>query len=127
MSCNYPEHHGGGWAGPVVAVFAAMVAAAVIGPLLHWILLALAVIGAGAAIAGVLWVRAQVHEGRRMRHLIQQGAFTLPPPQQQRQPVQQQAPAQLPGGGTHQHVHFHGLQLDEIAEVMRRQIRGGQQ
>ena len=38
MSCPYPEHHssGGGWGGPIAAIFTAMIAAVVLGPLLQF-------------------------------------------------------------------------------------------
>ena len=59
MNCRYPEHHssGGGWGGPIAAIFAAMIAAVVLGPLLHWLEIALACIGVGTAITAGLVVR----------------------------------------------------------------------
>jgi hypothetical protein len=92
MPCDFPEHHssGGGWGGPIAAIFAAMVAAALIGPWLHWILLAFACIIIGAVITGILVVRARLRQHQRLQHLVEHGYTPyLQPPQQQ--------PLQFPG------------------------------
>jgi hypothetical protein len=133
MPCDFPEHHGsggGGWAGPIAAIFAAMVAAALIGPWLHWILLAVACIIIGAVVTGILVVRARLRQHQRIQHLIEHGYRPYLQPQQpqfpgqrpaQQLPVQQQP--QVEQGG--QHLHFHGVSPAEIAEALR-QLRGGQ-
>jgi hypothetical protein len=124
MNCNYPEHHsgGGGWGGPIAAIFAAMIGAVVLGPLLHWLLIALAFIGIGAVVSVALVARKRWLEYQALR----QGQYQ-PQMQAQHQPwqlpaqQQQQPPAVEQGSG--QHVHFHGMAPHEIAEVMR-QLRG---
>jgi hypothetical protein len=135
MPCDFPEHHGsggGGWAGPIAAIFAAMVAAALIGPWLHWILLAVACIIIGAVVTGILVVRTRLPQHQRLQHLIEHGYTPYLQPQQPHQlplrqpyqlPVQQQQPAVQQDGG--QHLHFHGMTPAEIADAMR-QLRGGQ-
>ena len=125
MSCPYPEHHGGGgsWAGPIVAILLAMVAAAILGPVLHLVLLALTIAGVvllGGLAGLVLW-----HAHRRLGGQLpvwQRTTHHLQPPQQRRQ-VPQQPPAAV-DGGQHLHLHLGGLTPAERAEVMR-QLRGG--
>src|SRR6516164_4421667 len=84
MNCPYPEHHssGGGWGGPIAATFTAMIAAVVLGPLLHWLEIALACLGIGAAITAGLVVRRRW----RQHQALTQGRYVpwLQPPQQQR-------------------------------------------
>jgi hypothetical protein len=60
MNCPYPEHHssGGGWGGPIAAIFTAMIAAVVLGPLLHWLEIALVCLGIGAIITAGWWCAA---------------------------------------------------------------------
>jgi hypothetical protein len=41
---------GGGWGGPIAAIFTAMIAAVMLGPVLRWLEIALAGVGMGAAI-----------------------------------------------------------------------------
>jgi hypothetical protein len=124
MNCPYPEHHSsrGGWGGPIAAVFTAMIAAVVLGPLLHWLEIALACLGIGAAITAGLVVR------RRWRghQALTQGRYVpwLHPPQQQQFPGRQQPPA-VQDGGQHLRLHLGGLSAAERAEVMR-PLRGGQ-
>jgi hypothetical protein len=109
-----------------------MVAAAILGPLFHWLLIGLACLGVGAAVtvALVAWQRWVQYQA--MRQMMQAG-YT-PYLQQPQQPPQfpaqrpaQQIPSQPPpavqDGG--QHLHFHGMTPAEIAEAMR-QLRGGQ-
>jgi hypothetical protein len=132
MPCDFPEHHssGGGWGGPIAAIFAAMVAAALIGPWLHWILLAFACIIIGAVITGILVVRARLRQHQRLQHLVEHGYTPYLQPQHQPQfpaqrpahhiPAQHQPQAVQDGG---QHLHFHGMTPAEIAEAMR-QLRG---
>ena len=124
--CNFPEHHGsgGGWGGPIAAIFTAMIAAVVLGPLLHWLEIALACLGIGAAITAGLVVRRRWRE----HQALTQGRYMpwLQPPQQRQQfPGRQQQPPAVQDGGQHLHLHFGGLSAEERAEVMR-QLRGGQ-
>jgi hypothetical protein len=127
MPCDFPEHHssGGGWGGPIAAIFTAMIAAVVLGPLLHWLEIALACLGVGAVITAGLVVRRRLREHQAMRQMLQGGY--VPQMQPQRQP--QQFPAQQPpaavDGSQHLHIHLGGLSPAERAEVMR-QLRGGQ-
>jgi hypothetical protein len=134
MPCDFPEHHssgGGGWGGPIAAIFAAMVAAALIGPWLHWILLAFACIIIGAVITGILVVRARLRQQQRLQHLVEHGYTPYLQPQQPYQFPPRQQPAQFPAqqqpapleGGSHQHLHLHGLSSQEITEALRR-LRG---
>jgi hypothetical protein len=124
MPCDFPEHHGsgGGWGGPIAAIFTAMIAAVVLGPLLHWLEIALACLGVGAAITAGLVVRRRLRE----HQALTQGRYVpfMQPPQQQRQLGGQQPPASV-DGGQHLHLHLGGLTPAERAEVMR-QLRGGQ-
>ena len=53
---------GGGWGGPIAAIFTAMIAAVLLGPLLHWLEIALACLGIGAAITAGLVVRRRLRE-----------------------------------------------------------------
>jgi hypothetical protein len=123
MNCPYPEHHssGGGWGGPIAAIFTAMIAAVVLGPLLHWLEIALACLGIGAAITAGLVVRRRWRE----HQALTQGRYVpwLQPPQQRHQVPQQ--PPDAVQGGQHLHLHLGGLTAQERAEVMRR-LRGGQ-
>jgi len=70
MNCPYPEQHSsaGGWGGPIAAIFTAMIAAVVLGPLLHWLEIALACLGIGAAITAGLIAR---HRWRQHQALPQ--------------------------------------------------------
>jgi len=124
MNCPYPEHHssGGVWGGPIAAIFAAMVAAAVVGPMLHWLLVALACIGVGAAVTVALVARKRWLEYQALR----QGQYQpqMRPAQPWRHVPTQQPPA-VQDGGQHLHLHLGGLSAAERAEVMR-QLRGGQ-
>jgi len=125
MSCPFPEHHnsGGGWGGPIAAIFTAMIAAVVLGPLLHWLEIALACLGIGAAITAGLVARRRWRE----HQALTQGRYApwMQPPQQRQQfPGRQQPPA-VQDGGQHLHLHLGGLSPAERAEVMR-QLRGGQ-
>ena len=78
---------GGGWGGPIAAIFTAMIAAVVLGPLLHWLEIALACLGIGAAITAGLVVRRRWRE----HQALTRGRYVpwLQPPQQQ--------PQQFPG------------------------------
>jgi hypothetical protein len=123
--CNFPEHHssGGGWGGPIAAIFTAMIGAVILGPLLHWLEIALACFGVGAAIAFGLTVRRRW----RQHQALPQGRYVpwiQPPRQQQQFPGYQQPPA-VQDGGQHLHLHLGGLSDAERTEVMR-QLRGGQ-
>jgi hypothetical protein len=124
MNCPYPEHHGsgGGWGGPIAAIFTAMIAAVVLGPLLHWLEIALACLGIGAAITAGLVVRRRWRE----HQALTQGRYVpwMKPTQQRQQLGTQQPPAAV-DGGQHLHIHLGGLTDAERAEVMR-QLRGGQ-
>ena len=120
MNCPYPEHHngsGGGWGGPIAAIFAAMVAAAVIGPMLHWLLVALACISVGAAVTVALVARKRWLEYQALRA----GRYVpwLQPPQQF--PGRQQPPA-VQDGGQHLHLHLGGMTPEQVAEILRRQL-----
>jgi hypothetical protein len=125
MNCPYPEHHSssGGWGGPIAAIFTAMIAAVVLGPLLHWLEIALACLGIGAAITAGLMARRRW----RQHQALTQGRYVpwMQPSQQREQfPGRQQPPA-VQDGGQHLHLHLGGLSPAERAEVMR-QLRGGQ-
>jgi hypothetical protein len=125
MPCDFPEHHGsgGGWGGPIAAIFTAMIGAVVLGPLLHWLEVALACLGIGAAITVGLVVRRRLREHQVMRQMLQGGY--VPQMQPQRQPQQfpaQQLPAAV-DGGQHLHLHLDGASPAQIAEALR-QIRG---
>lgn len=125
MNCPYPQHHssGGGWGGPIAAIFTAMIAAAVLGPLLHWLEIALACVGLGAAITVGLVARRRWRE----RQALPQGRYVpwlQPQPQRQQFPGPQQ-PSAVQDGGQHLHLHLGGLTAAERAEVVR-QLRGGQ-
>jgi hypothetical protein len=133
MPCDFPEHHssGGGWGGPIAAIFAAMVAAAVLGPMLHWLLIALACLGVGGAVTLALVARQRWQQYQAMRQMMQAGYTPYLQPQQPPQfPGQRpahQVPAQPPPAAVQdggQHLHFHGMMPAEIAEAMR-QLRGG--
>jgi hypothetical protein len=65
MNCPYREHHssGGGWGGPIAAILAAMVAAAVLGPVFHIIEIALAIAGLVLVGGTVGLVLLRVHRG----------------------------------------------------------------
>jgi hypothetical protein len=125
-NCPFPEHHGNGgagWGGPIAAIFTAMIGAVILGPLLHWLEIALACFGVGAAIAFGLTVRRRW----RQHQALPQGRYVpymQPPPQQRQLGAQQQPPASV-DGGQHLHLHLGGLTPAERAEVMR-QLRGGQ-
>jgi hypothetical protein len=98
-----------------------MIGAVVLGPLLHWLEIALACIGLGAAITVGLTVRRRW----RQRQALPHGQYV---PWLQHQPQRQQFPAQQPppsslDGGQHLHLHLGGLSPAERAEVMR-QLRG---
>jgi hypothetical protein len=124
MPCDFPEHHnsGGGWGGPIAAIFTAMILAAALGPLLHWLEIALVCVGIDAAITVGLTVRRRL----RQHQALPQGRYR---PWMQPQPQRQQFPAQQPpsglDGGQHLHLHLGELSAAERAEVMR-QLRGGQ-
>jgi hypothetical protein len=124
MNCPYPEHHsaGGGWGGPIAAIFTAMIAAVVLGPPLPWLEIALASVGIAAAIGAALVVRRRW----RQHQALTQGRYVpwLQPRRQRRQMPQQQPPA-IHDGGQHLPLHLHlgGLSPAERAEVMR-QLRG---
>jgi hypothetical protein len=122
MPCDYPEHHssGGGWGGPIAAIFTAMIGAVVLGPLLHWLEIALACLGIGAAITAALVVRRRWRE----HQALPRGRYVPRlQPQPQRRQLGAQQPPQAVDGGQHLHLHLGGLTPAERAEVMR-QIRG---
>jgi hypothetical protein len=132
MNCPFPEHHSsssGGWGGPIAAIFAAMVAAVVLGPLLHWLLIALACLGLGGAIGFVLTVRKRWIEHQAAQTMMQQGYVPQMQPQRPpwapQLPQYQQPPPAVQDGGQHLHLHLGGMSPAERAEVMR-QLRGGQ-
>jgi hypothetical protein len=127
MNCPYTEHHGsgGGWGGPIAAIFTAMIAAVVLGPLLHWLEIALACLGLGAAITAGLVVRRRLREHQAMRQMLQGGYVPQMQPQPRRQQFRAQEPPAAVDGGQHLHIHLGGLTPAERAEVMR-QLRGGQ-
>jgi hypothetical protein len=116
---------GGGWGGPIAAIFTAMIAAVLLGPLLHWLEIALACLGIGAVITAGLMLRRRLREHKAMT----QGRYVpwLQPPQQQQQQRQQfpgaQQPPAVQDGGQHLHLHLGGLSAAERAELMR-QLRG---
>jgi hypothetical protein len=125
MNCPYPEHHGsgGGWGGPIAAIFTAMVGAVILGPLLHWLEIALACIAIGAAITAGLVVRRRWRE----HQALTQGRYVpFLQPQQQRQqfPGREQSPA-VEQAGPQLHLHLGGASPEAIAEALR-QLRGGQ-
>jgi hypothetical protein len=124
MSCPYPEHHGsgGGWGGPIAAIFAAMILAAVLGPLLHWLEIALVCVGIGAAITVGLTVRRRW----RQHQALPQGRYVpwMQPQRQRQQFPAQQAPGAIEGG-PQLHLHLGDASPAQIAEALR-QIRGGQ-
>jgi hypothetical protein len=80
MSCPYPEHHssGGSWGGPIATIFTATIAAVVLGPLLHWLEIALACLGIGVAITAGLVVRRRwrEHQAPSSRQLSRTAAST---------------------------------------------------
>ena len=123
MNCSYPEHHdsgGGSWTGPITVILVAMVAAAVLGPVLHMIELALTIAGAvlrGGAVGLVLW-----HLHRRLSSPLPVWQ-RVPHLQSRRQVPQRQEQPELGQGGQHLHPHLGGLSAAERAEVMR-QLRG---
>ena len=126
MNCPYPEHHGsgGGWGGPIAAILLAMVAAAILGPVLHLVLLALTIAGVnllGGLVGLVLW-----HAHRRLggQLPVWQRASHIQPQRQRRQvpPAQQ---GELGQGGYQLHLHLGGMTPTERAEAIR-QLRGGQ-
>jgi hypothetical protein len=119
MPCDFPKHHGssgGGWGGPIAAIFTAMILAAVLGPLLHWLEIALACVGIAAAITVGLTVRRRW----RQRQALPPGRYVpwMPPSRQHPQLGGQQPSASL-DGGQHLHLHLGGLTPAERAEVMR--------
>jgi hypothetical protein len=124
MNCPYPEHHssGGGWGGPIAAIFAAMIAAVVLGPLLHWLEIALACLGIGAAITAGLVVRRRWREHRALTG----GRYVpwLQPPQQRQQFSGRLQPPAVQDGGQHfhQHLHLGDLTPEQVAEILRRQL-----
>jgi hypothetical protein len=127
MNCPYPEHHssGGSWAGPITVILVAMVASAVLGPVLHMIELALTIAGLvllAGTVGLVLWhlhrrLSGQPPVWHRAPHIQPRRQATQLPPRQQPEAVQ---------AGQHLHLHLGGLSRAERAEVMR-QLRGGQQ
>jgi hypothetical protein len=124
MSCPFPEHHkgGGGWGGPIAAIFAAMILAAVLGPLLHRLEIALVRVGIGAAITVGLTVRRRL----RQHQALPQGRYRpwmQPQPQRQQFPAQQQPAVEQ--GGPQLHLHLGDATPAQI-EAALRQIRGGQ-
>jgi hypothetical protein len=99
--------------------------------MLHWLLIALACLGVGAAVTLALVARQRWLQYQAMRQMIQAGYTPYLQPQQPPQfPGQRpahQVPAQPPPAAVQdggQHLHFHGMMPAEIAEAMR-QLRGG--
>jgi hypothetical protein len=106
----------------IIKVGPAMVAAAILGPVLHLVLLALTVAGVillGGLVGLVLW-----HVHRRLGGLPVWQRTRHIQPQRQRRPVPQAQQPELGQGGQHLHLHLGGLTPAERAEVMR-QLRGG--
>jgi len=100
-----------------------MIAAVVLGPLLHWLEIALACLGLGAAITAGLVVRRRWRE----HQALTQGRYVpwMQPGQQSQQVPQAQQQPEAVQGGQHFHLHLGGLTPAERAEAIR-QLRGGQ-
>jgi len=123
MPCDFPEHHGGGggFLPALVVILAALVAVAVVGPLLHLlavvvhvllIALALVAIGAGAVMA--LTVRRRV---RRRAVGVSPLAAALG-----RDRVYRQA---LPRGRMRHELYPPNITADDIADALIRRHQQG--
>ena len=115
--------HGGGGVLDAVVPFAvvlgcAYVLAAVIGALIHLLIIVAVTTGAVfvAAIAGVVVVRLCVgtRPAAQNRLLVQR---SQPPPR----PVQAPAPAPAIEAPRQNHIHFHGVTAADVAAVLREQ------
>ena len=124
MPCDFPEHHHGNGGGilseALMGLLIIAVAVAILSTVLHALIIGAACFVLGAGTAAVLFARYRWRQQRAMtagRYVPQMQA-----PRQPRQLGAQRPPAVEQGG---QHLHFHGMTPQQIAEALR-QLRGGQ-
>jgi hypothetical protein len=122
-------HGSGGWSGLVAALLVILGAALVVkaGPvvldaaaaLLHLVLTAAAVLLAAAAVGLVAFTAYRV----RRRRSLPVAARALPPPGQTRaaQPLPEPRSAIEPAPEVHIHHHWHGVDAEEVAAIIRQQ------